>query len=388
MINMNRSIEYAARFVSTIFLLALLSGCFEFAGTTVGDYCIAEMSLPVEMVWEFEADEELFTPATIHGDSTIYFRSVNNVYAVSPTSGKIQWQRQLATSESLLPITHDRYVYLVNRSGDEIEAIDKVTGETVWTLDPSQYTRPRSGKSLVRFWEVDDQILYVVVNLLRGTDVLMLDPQSGNVLGKAPLELSIELAAPRAFYVGSSWVVVETNISWVLTKDLKRVIFKYPDVVLSHQPPTFANETLYTSGESVEAILLPNYHTMWQYKDECRSLWDQVPDSPTVVADGVYPLTTCGDLYKLNAQDGRIVWKLHTPTDKDMRSFAVLGSTGYVASTNTTIRAIDLNEGSEIGRLRMIPPVVSKYGWNYLATSADIMILTYGNKQAFAFQAK
>ena len=90
--------------VAPLFLLLILTGCFAFQTKHIDEYQITENSLPVNLLWEFKANGNLLPPATIHAGKAVYFSTSNQVYAVHPENGVRLWQRQLATSASILPL--------------------------------------------------------------------------------------------------------------------------------------------------------------------------------------------------------------------------------------------------------------------------------------------
>lgn len=378
---------HLSKFISILITLILLSGCDTFVNSHVDHYEIVQNSLPIKHVWEFSADSDLFVPAVVRDGVGVFLHSAATIYALDIESGELKWQRDLETRGDP-PFVYENYVYFLDPQGYKIYAIDGSTGQTMWTLNPTQFTAPRTTiPSQIRFYGIDGGKLYLVISLSRGTDILMVNPLTGEVLGKAPQALSELNVSPHAFYIGATWLVVETTQSWLLSKDLSQIIQVTPTTTLSYQEPTFVNNVTYSNGETVKSIALPNYEENWEFADTCFFPFDIISDFPVAYEDNVYLTATCGKIYKLNSQTGEVIWD-HQLSKRDYYSFTVFAGVGYLVSFHGKLSAVDLQTGKEVGELTVTPARTAKRAWKYLATSKNLMVLTYGNNQAFAFQTK
>lgn len=378
------------RIALLIIALVSLSGCPNplnyVPRSSTERYTVEQSSLPLHARWEFKTEETILSPVIFHEPFGAYLRTTTTIYLVDPDSGLTQWQYELSTVADAAPVVWGQYAYFPTDQGNSLIALAGDTGKLQWIFEPSSVTTAEAGKPLIRFLTPDEQSLYVTVNLRRGTDVIQLDPRTGEALGLLPPEFPRHSVTAYDFYVGPTWLVLNgIEQFWVFSRDLSQIIDRVELSLGSYREPTYAGEMLYTSGQMVKAISLPDFKEKWRFEDTCLLPWDQVPESPVVFDRDVYINSTCGLVYRLDATTGEVLWQYQS--DLEILEMTALNGIGYFVTSYAGMDAVDLSNGNRIGTLSVRPKFVQQLSpYQYLASNQDMLILTFGNNQAFGLK--
>lgn len=370
-------------------IVLLLFGCDDLLGAApkpnISEYSLANSTLPINLIWEFNTDEKLVDPVVVQDEVAVYLRTKSALIALNPDTGGLLWRRSIRLSYEVVPVVNSETIFVTLANGERLAAIDGLSGDQLWDFDPSHYISARSGhRPQIRFVFVDTNRLYIVVNLLRGTEIFLIDPADGTVLAQAPNEISDDLGSPSAFFVGPTWLLLNNGEFWLLDKDLQAVRRRFPGFIESYRQPTATSEMIFTSGQVVRGIALPAYTIQWEFEDGCPRSRDQVSVSPQVDQSGIYVTTTCRQLYKLNRENGDVIWQ--QDMSGGINSFVISSRTGFFVSQLATLYAIDLATGKMLGSTHFSPSIVSESSYQYLAVGKNLLVVTYGNGQAFGFK--
>jgi outer membrane protein assembly factor BamB len=379
-----------AKLTLTIIILVItLTACDPTLLTTAPSsvqYELGSSTLPVNWTWSFEAEDNIISPVIIDPVSGVYFRTNRLIYAVNPGNGLVQWTREIGTSPDIQPLANALYLYVVEVGEDTLSALNAKTGKLEWKFKPDQWTTSQSTTSRIQMTLLYETTLYVIVNLRRGTDIFALDITTGEIKGSAPASLRESGASPYAFYADQDKVILQTTETWILSAGLEKVIARFKDRPASYRIPTFANNLLLTSGQVINALSVLDNTIKWHFEDECFWPWDQFPESPQIFDDNVYALTTCGLFYKISLHDGTPVWKYRSPIH--IVSYTLFGNAVYLMTSRGTVLTVDISSGQMIGTLPVRPALVAQKDYKHLISSERLLIISYGNNQAFAFQSR
>jgi outer membrane protein assembly factor BamB len=348
---------------------------------------LGDSTLPVQLAWEFTADEIITDPPMFGEDGTVYLKAGTYVYALDPDTGEVKWQfrRSSHVWGSILPLGD---LVLVTTEADQVlQALRAEDGEAVWRIsvdDLAQTSAPLlSFPPAIEHLSADEQRIYVGLDLHGGNQVLALEPHTGQLLWKSP---------PRPFPASMSSApeqfIISSRELFFLDKEIGALVRSEQNNIYSYRPRLYTKDTMYTSGGIARAIALDTLEEKWRISHGCSS-WDpRIPEPPEVVDDVAYFLTTCHLAYAVNTDNGRLLWRYADKNERNVLSFVVYQGMGYLMTADATLHAVDLETGREMGELTSTPDVMPFETRDYLAANEKLLLVHYRGYQLFAFSEK
>ena len=329
-----------------------------------------------EMLWSFATGDVVRSSPTV-SDGVVYVGSNDNhLYALDAASGGLLWKIDTGDWVQYRPIVSDGVVYLSvqDRGGQELHAVDAMSGERIWASDiPITFT-PDTAPAAVGF--------QVYVTDVAG-DVLALSASTGDILWTItpPDALTAELvAAGGKVYLKADikiYAVDEMSGGIVWSQDYYYTL----DRDVTHLPPLIVDDVVYFStGESIISIDAETGETQWSYR-VAGSI-----DTPPAIAQGLvyigsdgaqfyaadpsktnyrpeelvwgfdvgartlrHPMVTNGVLYAqssdgkleaFNADNGHLIWTFDLGELTDRKSFTVVEDTVYAGAEDGSVHAI------------------------------------------------
>ena len=108
--------------------------------------------------------------------------------------------------------------------------------------------------------------------------------------------------------------------------------------------------------------------------------------APSPLGQSVYITGGCGTVFALDMKTGKTKWQYNIGVAESVSYLAELGGVGYVMFDDGSVRAIDLDNGTEKGLFKITP---TKLQWEFnaqgLAAGDDMLYVTFGDKVVYAF---
>ena len=149
--------------------------------------------------------------------------------------------------------------------------------------------------------------------------------------------------------------------------------------------PTYAEGIAYTSGGRARAVDLETGQILWSFRpDACESEDKRTVFEPPILADDVaYLLTACEYVAQVDLESGKQQWLAEIPPHP--KSFEPVATGGYALTAIGDLFHVDKQDGARELMLSLSPPEIHLTTYRHLVSDGDILILTPGNNQAFAF---
>lgn len=368
----------------------LLSGCmsvFQIIAPSPA-YQLRDSTLPVKTVWALEIDETFWNPPIFATPETLLAQTDQHIYSIDVPSGKVLWKYKLDRANNKgelakLLVAYKGHVLTANSYNTTIQSIDLDTGRLNWEIPLDKYVKARSNKPQALQIIAYEKFLLVLINLIRGTTIVALDIDNGDLIWRSTPEVM-----PSEMYLEPSTqqLIVSSSDSWWFLNVTNGQVTQILQLFLpSLRQPTYSDQMLFTSGDSTRAIRIPTLEQTWEFTHDCADR-AKIFTPPYVLDNDAYILTSCGLLYKLDMFTGAIRWRVNH--EAKLNSFIVFQRTGYLLDENGSLNAINLNDGSTVGSLLVEPAGVPIGTFDALATNQEVLILSYGNNQLFAFEKR
>jgi len=382
-----------------LLLVVLLTGCtvsdrkVEYVFEPAEHYDLVNVGEGLQLLWTFTTDEQIMNPVVIDHKRTVYFQTHKAVYAVDPQSGFLVWR--LPIKNPLLDslrnfITPWGDILLVPTDRERVlQGIDAAAGKVLWELPFYNYVSAHAGHPQMTDLVVDDDRAYILLSLSRGTAIIAVDPLTGEVLWKAPNDLANGLPGrlfqddeDRFMYAYSGHAI------WKLDKVDGHIISRIDALIKSSRQPTYAAGVAYTSGGPARAIDLETGEIIWSFSPKmCTNKQERTVFEPPILDGNVgYALTACEYMAQINLKNGSPLWVTAIPST--VQSFEPTENTGYAFTPFGELFEVDKANGAITLRLSLSPPEIDVTTYNHLASDGNLLILTPGNNQAFAFRLK
>lgn len=377
----------------------IISGCTsvlngERFNTPTSMYQISNSTLPITLTWETKLQETILNPPVFTSSDILLAETSDTLYGLDISSGKVVWQHQLNGSTSKYSvdkflISHKNHVFVANSAQTAIQSLDLQTGTLQWEVSLDKYVKAITNKPQAVQLIADNDKLYILVSLVRGTAVIALDIARGDLVWRSPPEIG-EIT-PNAMYLSPSqsstpYLVVQTVDVWWYLDTVSGKLWQTLNLGLSADTPTQYKGFLYTGGNNVLAVELATLGQIWEFKPECSNNRDRVIETPYVVDNAAYVMTTCGLFYKLDTLNGSVQWR--TNQEAKLNSFTIFQNMGYLLNRNGSLNSVNLENGQVTGTLWAEPNTVPIGVYNAVVTNQEVLILSYGTQQLFAFKSK
>jgi outer membrane protein assembly factor BamB len=366
-------------------LAFLIAGCGTNGLMTAfgNKYTLSDSTRPVSLAWTFHGSSPLRSPTLLLSDTSVLFRTDHQVLLVNLATGAEKWRIAMQTAKLISPIADDARIFVADGQQEVLYALDIGSGTILWEFRPGEHVSAQVGKPWVYDARLQGSVLYIVVNLRRGTDLFAVDASTGSLLSRAPEELRREGVPPSALFITHDSVVVHTNTTWIFSRDLSTVQGRSPKAIEAFRPATYSNGIAFTNGKTISAVSVTDHREWWRFAVECPYEWDQFPESPVVVGNDLFVFSTCGQLYRLSAETGEVIWRYDSPTG--VASVAVGGDTVYLVAQNATVTSISVDTGQSVGKLSFLPMGLAQTDFQHIQAGEHTIVVTLGNHQAFVF---
>lgn len=99
---------------------------------TIGNFCY-KLRSNGEMIWKYEANGTIVSPASVYRDSVYFGSTDTNVYAVDYGNGALQWKQETGWGIVSTPMTSGDTVY-VGSMDNNLYALNRNNGDILWTF--------------------------------------------------------------------------------------------------------------------------------------------------------------------------------------------------------------------------------------------------------------
>jgi outer membrane protein assembly factor BamB len=225
-------------------------------------------------------------------------------------------------------------------AGDRFYAFDKKTGELIWSSAPGD--RPQDN-TFCHPWLGFHEGKRVLYSAGGDSTLLAINARTGEPLWRTPAAKAGAKGGINAAvleYKGQIIVVHESE-NLDTTEVGRMAAFKIPEGV---KPPT------------------PQAPQVFETKalEQWRNVVGSLASSPVLVGDRIYEMSGTGDLYAINANDGKILWKKKlgieqrqsSPTFADGKLYAAM----YIADAGDGTAKVEGTESGGNGELFIIKP--------------------------------
>ena len=344
----------------------------------------------LDLLWTFTPDEQIKNPVVLDGKRAAYFHTPEAVYSVNPADGSLRWRHPvkdpLLNSTEVFIVPYQDLVLIPTRSEKVLQGLNAATGRILWELQFSDYVAGNAWPPQMIDISTDEERAYIVLSLSRGTAVLAIDPRTGEVLWTAPDDMRPGLPGQVFQDTDKPFVYVSSGSAvWKLNKSNGSIISKIDMPLRTTREPTYAEGIAYTSGGRARAVDLETGQILWSFRpDACESEDKRTVFEPPILADGVaYLLTTCEYVAQVDLESGKQQWLAEIPPHP--KSFEPVATGGYALTAIGDLFHVDKQDGARELMLSLSPPEIHLTTYRHLVSDGDILILTPGNNQAFAF---
>lgn len=400
---MHRAIRPTWRLCQTIILATIivvtLGGCNETPGEDyiffepADHYDVVNVNEGIDLLWTFTPDEQIKNPVVLDGERAVYFHTPKAVYSVNPADGSLRWRHPvknpLLDSTEVFIVPYDNLVLIPTETERVLQGVDASTGEVLWTLTFSDHISANAGRPQLVGISTDDEHAYIVLALHRGTAVLAVDPLSGDVLWKASDDMRNGLAGYIFQDRDDPFLYITSGgATWKLDKADGHIIDKIEKPWRSTRKPTYAEGIAYTSGGRARAVDLETGRILWSFSpDACESEDRRTVFEPPILVDDVaYLLTACEYVAQVDLESGMQQWLVEIPPRP--KSFQPVKTGGYALTAIGDLFHVGKRDGARELMLSLSPPEIDLTTHRHLVSDGNILILTPGNNQAFAFKIK
>lgn len=357
----------------------------------IPDIVSPQQTSPGEVLWTFEAGDEVNSSPTVV-DGTVYVGSSDtHVYAVDAVSGEKEWGfetgRWIVSAPNVVdgtvyvgsgdsniyaldaegryeiwrfetdgsvfssPTVADGTVYVGSEAPDShLYALDAATGDEVWSFD--------TGEDIDTSPTVAGGTVFIGTNAIRAGRVYAVDAASGEIIWRSetarrwhsPTVVNDTLFVGTGSGNGGSLYAFDASTGEQIWQ------FELPDAEsVSSMSPTVADTRVYVGGHrgTVYAVDTATGEEVWRFETG-----NEVQSSPTVADDTLYVGSDTGYLYALDAGTGDEIWRVEVgpgPAWGVESSPTVVDGTVYVGSQDSHVYAVDagVGEGSEGSRVSL-----------------------------------
>lgn len=386
-------------FVGWLIALLALAGCgvdgsaSDYVFEPAERYDLRDVDESLQLLWTFTPDERIMNPVIFDEERAIYFHTHEAVYSVNPRDGTLRWrhpvENPLLDSLRVFIAPFEDLVLIPTATERILQGVDAATGEVVWELPFSDYVSANAGRPQMVDIAIDQERAYILLSLNRGTAVMAIEPQTGEVLWLAPDDLRDGLPGAILQDDDSPFIYLyASGAIWKLDKEDGEIIQKVDKPLKTSRQPTYADGVAYTSGGPARAIDLETGEAIWSVSPTfCADVRDRTVFEPPILEnDAGYLLTVCKYMAQVELETGKQLWLAEI--DPDVQSFEPVDTTGYALTPYGNVYAVDTSSGLTDVVLTLEPPEIDVTTYRHLVSEGDLLILTPGNNQAFAFQIK
>lgn len=384
--------------LSLLCSLLLISGCqpdeleHDLVFEAAEHYDVSNAGETLELAWTFTPDEKIMNPVVVDAERAIYFQTREAVYAVDPDDGSLIWRHPVddptLDSIKVFIVPYENMLLIPTERERVLQGVDAKSGQVQWELPFYNHVSAHSGRPQMADLVVDDERAYALISLNRGTAVLAIDPNTGDVLWEAPDDLAGGL--PGAIFQDSEkdYLNVYSRWIWKLDKATGAIIDQFDINMSSTRRPTYADGVAYTSGSTVRAIDLETPEEIWSFQPtDCEKESRRTVFTPPILYDDVgYLLTACEVMYAADIESGETRWQ--TDILPSPMSMTQIGDQLFVLGLDAQVNAVDAVSGEVHSALTLSPPEINAVTYHHLVSTDELLILTPGNTQAFAFRVK
>ena len=311
-------------------------------------------------------------PAPSEGSSSILLTpntpgviTDGKIIAYSP-KGQMIWQEDLSEGYSFTPVAADDGGVVTLSGAGEVR---KIRGKSPWL------TKLEGKFSNVGGLALSHALVYVA----RGTKLIALDAQSGQMRGSAELGAAA-YAAPVVSRGGS--VVVTTEKELVILEAFGKVRWHLPLAAKPTGPPAFTNAEEFAVATQDGKVLFGGIGALRPIAAYTDPIWIQpaiTPDSGLLVVTQHGGYEGSCTLHKLSLPSGRELWK--RALGSDVRG-PVLDSSGNLWLTDDTDLVAISAAGRKLwtldlrGNANSSPPLLGPDGTLYLRSSGRLTALS------------
>lgn len=387
-----------AYWIILLFGILLIGGCqpdeseYDYVFEAAEHYDIVNSGELLELAWTFTTNEKIMNPVVVDDQRAIYIQTHEAVYAVDPSDGSLLWRHPVddptLDSTRVFIVPHGDILMIPTERERVLQGVDAESGQILWSLPFYNHISARSGRPQMVDLVVDNDRAYALISLNRGTAVLALDPHSGEILWEAPDDLREGL--PGAIFQDSEkeYLHVYNRSFWKLDKATGNVVDHFDIDMSSTRRPTYSEGVAYTSGSTAKAVDLETVQEVWSFHPiVCEKEIGRTIFTPPILYDNVgYLLTACEHLLQTDLITGRILWGTEIPPSP--QSLVQSGEHIFVLGLDGRVSAVSPVSGEIRQALELSPPEINANTYEHLAETSELLILTPGNNQAFAFRVK
>lgn len=374
--------------------LVLLSGCNADAYNEHGyvfdpadHYDLSNVDEALPVLWTFTTDEQIMNPVVIDGERAVYIHTDETVYAVDPEGGSLIWRHPVEHTVRPFVVPFGDILLIPAKRERVLQGIDADSGELLWELPFHNHVQANADRPQMTDIAVDDKHAYVLLSLNRGTAILAIDPQTGEVLWKSPDELAAGLSG-SIFQDDEDDFIRTTGArgTWKLSKADGHIIERVIRSTKSSGRPTYADGVAYTGGGPARAVDLETGTVLWSvYPKMCTDEAEQTVFEPPILDDEIgYLLTACEFMIQVDLETGDKLWEVAIPPTS--QSFEPAGEVGYALTPYGDLLEVNKSDGDTTVLLTLSPPEVDVTTYKHLASNDNLLILAPGNNQVFAFR--
>lgn len=360
-------------------------------------HIIIQSNLPLKSRWEFNADDPItFPPYISNGivfiktsisESRLSVQSKSKLIALDALTGRKLWEIQLeGLFEDIKPTITQNVVVVPTRSQLFLEGLSLDSGRAIWEIGPN------NPADYIRGLTHDEAHIFVGA----GIDPFRLfavDPLSGKlqwIQSNLPPRSLIKIVA----HDGKLYALF-TNGIYVLDPETGKIIGGSRVELMSFDTPSEQGGILFmNSREGIDAIELVSGQRIWRFSPACiNENWDEnfgtvrrFLMAPGPIGDSIYVTGGCQSIFALDAASGMQRWRFDHKGTSTVSNFVRIQNLGYALFSDGSVRAIDLAEGTEAGRLETGSPTtrweVSGQG---LANYDETLLVTFGDRVLHAF---
>lgn len=350
-------------------------------------YDLVDVHESLQLLWTFTTDERIMNPVIIDDDRVVYIQTQEAVYAVDPQNGSLIWRHQIKNPLQTFVVPFGDILLIPTEREQVLQGVDSVTGKTIWELPFYNHVSAYSGRPRMTDIVVDDQRAYILLALNRGTAVLAIDPLTGGLLWEAPDDLREGLSGKIFQDNEEDFLHIRGGGGiWKLDKDDGHILGRIDTPLKSSRQPTYADGVAYTSGGPARAVDLETGETVWSFSPKmCTNSQERTVFEPPILDNDVgYLLTACEYIAQVELKSGEPRWLIGIrPT---VQSFEPTEDAGYAFTPFGDLLEVDKTNGEAHIRLSLSPPEIDVTTYDHLTSDEDLLILTPGNNQAFAFR--
>lgn len=359
---------------------------------------IVSNSLALTEKWQFQSEDRIAFPPTT-SDGIVFVKTTQSPIALDTSSqsklvalnaetGEKLWESAFSgLFKDIGPIVSKGVVVVPVNAQRALRGIDKETGEKIWELSG------RDTSDYVHGLTMSDKFIFAAsgIDPIR---VFALDPETGKLIWEKSGEYPSRSLVDVIYQNGKLYVLFTTDI-YVLNADTGETLQKLRVGAPSYDRPTYDMDSLFMNPQKgIWSINLSNGVLNWAFTPECILLQDEGPTrqgryflyAPTPSTENVYVTGGCRKVFGLDKQTGMVKWEYDNKNEGTISRMAILDDIGYIMFTDGTILGLDLETGTEVGRLTTSS---AKGQWEVnrqgVAASLSKLFFTFGDNTLFAF---